>query len=276
MNYRILKEIIENENITKFSIVNLKDIGEFDGINEEVPCELSYLKNEKRKSIALFYPDARSVIVCLFQYWHKEKNYLDELKKINDPIEYLGKRVKNIDIIKNIIKPGFKISRYALVDEYHKKIRDYLMSIFEKIKRIDSSIEGKIFVDTSPVMEKIVGYISGLGFIGKNTLLINPDLGSYFFISGIILNKEIEGLPQVKRIENMCGSCRRCIESCPTEGLSDFYLSPERCISFWTTHNKVKEIPSHIYKNNEYIYGCDLCQEVCPYNLNIKKFKTIF
>lgn len=279
MKYEIILWILEKYNLTDWGLVNIDEIKELKDCNiehENLPYELYYLKKPQRKSITAYWKDAKSVIVCLYQYWNNEKDYDRIISEIKEPYNFLSKKYKNIEHLKNIKKERFKIARYALVDEYHKKIKENNTKILAEIKSMYPDVEGKIFVDTSPIYEKNLAYLCGLGFIGKNTLLISEKYGSYVFISGIITNRPIEGKTETKLSKTTCGSCDRCIKACPTKALNEYKLNPHKCISFWTTHTKNKTIPNEIINASDYIFGCDICQEVCPFNSKIKKGKTIF
>lgn len=276
MKYYELKEILKEEYITDFAVINKKDFPIFGEITKELPKELNYIKRPERKNPAIIYPLAKSILICVYQYWDNDKNYEEEFKKLTDIKEYIKKRTPNWENIEKKLKNGFKISRYVLVEEYHKKIKEDLRKIIAKLKEKRKDIDGKIFVDTSPIFEKKLAETAGLGFIGKNTLLISPIYGSYLFIGGIILNEEFENIPEIKeKNEKICDSCRICEESCPTKALYNGSLEPEKCISFWTTHTK-REIPESILSASNYMLGCDICQEFCPYNKTAKKGKSIF
>ncbi|MBC3804707.1 tRNA epoxyqueuosine(34) reductase QueG [Acetobacterium fimetarium] len=151
----------------------------------------------------------------------------------------------------------------SLMDELMAKINDDLM------QRGMKPISYKAFVDNSPLVDRGSAYRAGLGFFGKNNLLINRDLGSYFFIGQILLADEIEFSP-AEKIPERCGACRRCLDACPNGALGDGYtLDPSKCVSFLT---QKKDLSNEEEKRVEkYLYGCDLCQKVCPYNKNLKK-----
>ena len=126
------------------------------------------------------------------------------------------------------------------------------------------NIEGRVFVDSAPIHERAWAKLSGLGWIGKNSLLINKKMGSYFFIAEIICDLELE---YDSPVLDMCGKCTRCIDACPTEAITKSQvINAKKCISYLTIENK-KNIPKELQKNmNGYIFGCDICQDVCPWN----------
>lgn len=158
-----------------------------------------------------------------------------------------------------------KIARYAVGKDYHKVIKKKLRNIERKLLEYDSNIQTRSFVDSGPIAERDWAVRAGIGARGKNSLILNKKLGSYFFLSSILTNIEIE--PD-KHIRDMCGECTKCISACPTEAIEKPYVvNSNKCISFWTIESKSSEIPEHISKNlNNWIFGCDICQEVCPWN----------
>lgn len=198
---------------------------------------------EKRIDPALVLPEVKSIISLALLY--------------NTPFE----RIESPEVP--------KISRYAWGNgDYHKVIKKKLKNICKEIQEFFPDLKAKYFVDDSPVMEKRRAVKSGIGWQGKNTIVINPEYGSFFFIGDILLNIELE---EDKPIEDLCGSCKLCMKSCPTGALFEEYrLDANLCISYQTIENK-KEIPENINLNN-WIFGCDICQDVCPYNK--KKFFT--
>lgn len=169
---------------------------------------------------------------------------------------------------------NYKISRYAWGDDYHiilmeklKKIENYLISFFPKCKT-------KSYVDTGPILEKQWAVRSGLGWQGKNSLILNKDYGSYFFI-GIIITDLIFQNDEV--VEDKCGTCTKCINACPTNAIiGDKVIDSNKCISYWTIEAKHDlAIPLEIRNNmNGWAFGCDICQEICPWNKNKPKLTT--
>lgn len=275
MKYDELSEIISKYDITDWGVLNVDEVEDFIPQYPPLPSELSYLKKPERRNIKLWWEHTKSVIILVYQYWGPEKKYEERISRISNPYDFLSKKYKNIEFIKMMNIKKFKIARYALVEEYHKKIKEYNQKILNEIIKKHPQISGRIFVDTSPIYEKRLSYLAGLGFIGKNTLLISPVYGSYIFISGIAINDTVKEKPEKTLKKNMCGSCNKCIRVCPTKALDEKGLIPQKCISFWTTHTKTAP-PSDIINSSEYIFGCDICQEVCPFNINPQKGKTIF
>ncbi|MBE2257114.1 MAG: tRNA epoxyqueuosine(34) reductase QueG [Ignavibacteria bacterium] len=156
-----------------------------------------------------------------------------------------------------------KISRYAWGKrDYHKIIKSKLKQICKDIELLSPEFKTKFYVDDGPMMDKVWAVRSGIGWMGKNTNVINPELGSYFFLSEILINAELE---YDEPIEDMCKNCRLCLVECPTGALYDEYkLDANLCISYQTIENR-GEIPDDLNLNG-WVFGCDICQEVCPYN----------
>jgi epoxyqueuosine reductase len=163
----------------------------------------------------------------------------------------------------NTDKP--KIARYAYGKDYHKVLKKKLKTLYEYIQSdLYPDLNGRYFVDSAPVLERALAYNSGLGWVGKNSNLIHPKHGSYFFISEIFVNFE---LPYGKPLNDYCGGCTKCIDACPTKAIiAPKTIDANRCISYLTIENK-EEIDtqfSGLFQN--WVFGCDICQEVCPWN----------
>lgn len=209
-------------------------------LNQNYHGEMSYMANhfDKRVDPTLLVTGAKTVICLMY-------NYFSELAQTDDDAP--------------------KISMYALGKDYHKVIRKKLEKLYQYIRDVAGNVEGRCFVDSAPVLERDWAKRSGLGWIGKNTLLIHPKKGSYYFLAEIICDIELEyDIP----MKDYCGTCTRCIEACPTQAISEdgFVLDSRKCISYLTIELK-DEIPQE-FKNNMagYVYGCDICQQVCPWN----------
>lgn len=161
-----------------------------------------------------------------------------------------------------------KISRYAWGDDYHEVLKEKLYQLFAWLQAQVGEVHGRAFVDSGPVMDKAWARRSGLGWMGKHTNLINRHMGSFFFIGELIVDVPL--LPDGP-IPDYCGSCTRCIDACPTGALVQPYiLDARRCISYLTIEHRGHDIPPALQKNmGNWIFGCDICQNVCPWN----KFK---
>ena len=158
-----------------------------------------------------------------------------------------------------------KISRYAWGDDYHDIVKEKLQALFDWIVSEDAKVEGKVCVDTAPVMEKAFAHRSGLGWIGKHSNVITKEYGSWIFLGEILLNTELE---YDRPMADHCGSCTACIDNCPTGAIVEPYVvDSNKCISYATIELRSDVFPENISANlNGWIYGCDICQDVCPWN----------
>ncbi|KPK88916.1 hypothetical protein AMJ80_10490 [bacterium SM23_31] len=158
-----------------------------------------------------------------------------------------------------------QVSRYALGRDYHLVLGKMLESLLEYIHELLPDVKGKIAVDDAPVMDKIWAYKAGIGWIGKHSNLITRELGSYVFLGEILLTA---GLQYDEPIQDYCGSCTRCIDACPTGAiLDDKVLDSNKCISYRTIEYRGDFTEEWEGKNQDWIFGCDVCQEVCPWNI---------
>jgi epoxyqueuosine reductase len=199
---------------------------------------MSYLENhfDKRLDPTLLVPGAKSVISLVYNYYPKKD---------------LGGELK--------------IAKYAYGEDYHHVIKEKLADFMSRIEDEIGQVNGRVFVDSAPVMERAWAQRSGLGWIGKNSLLLNRSMGSFFFLAEIILDLELEYDGPVK---DYCGSCTACIDACPTEAIPEPYVvDGSKCISYFTIELKgamdQKQDPSSF---DNWIFGCDICQDVCPWN----------
>ena len=200
--------------------------------------KMDYMANhfDKRVDLAKLVEGAKSVVSLLFNYY--PETHLDE-------------------------KNNFKIAKYAYGKDYHFLLKDKLKELLAIIQQKDSRIEGRAFVDSAPILERQWAAKGGLGWVGKNTMLINKHSGSYFFIAELVLN--IDLVPD-NPISDYCGTCTRCIDVCPTQALTPYQMDASKCISYLTIELK-DEIPDEFQgKMKNWVFGCDICQEVCPWN----------
>ncbi len=202
-------------------------------------AEMSYLERnrEKRYNPQVLVEDAKTVITVLFNFYPSK-----EIERENN----------------------YRISKYAYGKDYHYIIKDKLKTLLGKIEEKTGERKARIFTDSAPVLDRAWARESGLGYIGKNTTLINKEGGSFFFIGHILLDLEIEW--QAKSVMTSCGTCTKCIRACPTNALEPFKLDARKCISYLTIENK-GDIPKEFKGQFEdYIFGCDICMDVCPWN----------
>ena len=162
-----------------------------------------------------------------------------------------------------------KISKYAYGVDYHYVIKDKLNQLLEYIKDEIGDVHGRTFVDSAPIMEKAWAKKSGLGWIGKNSNLITQKVGSYYFIAELIVDLDLE---VDHAVTDHCGSCTACIDACPTQAITEPYkVDGSKCISYFTIELK-ENIPSEMKGQlDHWMFGCDVCQEVCPWNRFSKK-----
>jgi epoxyqueuosine reductase len=158
-----------------------------------------------------------------------------------------------------------KLAKYAYGEDYHFVLKEKLHKLLGLIKEKTGDINGRCFVDSAPVLERDWAKRSGLGWIGKNTMLISPQKGSFFFLAELILDLE---LSYDEPIADFCGTCRRCIDACPTGSISEkgYIMDASKCISYLTIELR-DEIPKEFAgKMENWAFGCDICQDVCPWN----------
>lgn len=203
--------------------------------------KMSYMENhfEKRTDPALLVPGTKSVI-CLAYNYHTE----DTQKDPEAP----------------------KISSYAFGRDYHKVIKKKLKALVKTMEEQIGSFSHRFFVDSAPVLERELANRAGLGWIGKNTMLINSRIGSRFFLTELFVDFELDyGEP----VRDHCGTCTRCIEACPTDAILEegYIMDASRCISYLTIELKDEEIPEEFRDSmDNWMFGCDVCQDVCPWN----------
>jgi len=201
--------------------------------------EMEYMANnrDKRTDPRLMVENAHSVISLLYNY---------------SPEEEIP------------AKKNFRISKYAYGTDYHFVIKKKLHQLVTEIKKSAGDFSSRVFVDSAPVLEKTWAQKAGLGWIGKNTCLINREMGSYLFIAEIITSLQPD---YDQPFEELCGTCTRCLDACPTGALvAPFLLDANKCISYLTIEFKNDLTPDLKDKFQGWIFGCDICQDVCPWN----------
>lgn len=164
-----------------------------------------------------------------------------------------------------------RISRYAWGEDYHDVVRRKLRVVSRRMRDYAPNVRTRIVVDSAPVMERDYARLAGLGWFGKNTLLLNARLGSWFFLGAMLLDVELERDAPFET--DHCGTCRRCLDACPTGAFDGPYqLDPRRCISYLTIEHKTEIPPDQANQLGPWVYGCDECQEVCPWNHHSERF----
>lgn len=201
--------------------------------------EMKYMENhfDKRLDPRLLVEGSKSVISLSYNYFPEEK----------------------ISILEN-----YKISKYAYAEDYHEVIKEILREMVVELQEEIGEFGFRVFVDSAPVLERAWAKKSGIGWVGKNANLITKQSGSFYFLAEIICDLEL--IPDHATTDH-CGSCRKCIDACPTDAIvSEKIIDGSRCISYATIELK-DEIPAHFKdKMEDWMFGCDICQDVCPWN----------
>jgi epoxyqueuosine reductase len=199
---------------------------------------MSYLENhfDKRLDPTLLVPGAKSVISLVYNYYPKKE-----------------------------LDSELKIAKYAYGEDYHDVVKEKLHDFMQRIQDEIGEVSGRVFVDSAPVMERAWAHRSGIGWIGKNSLLLNRSMGSFFFLAEIIIDLELEYDGPMK---DYCGSCTACMDACPTEAIPEPYVvDGSKCISYFTI--ELKGAMADHQKSSDFdnwVFGCDICQDVCPWN----------
>ena len=209
-------------------------------LNKNMHGEMSYMANhfDKRLDPTLLVPDSKSVVSLLL-------NYFPEETQTNET---------------------YKISKYAFGEDYHFVIKDKLKQLLNFIQNEIGEVHGRAFTDSAPVLDKAWAAKSGLGWIGKHSNLITKSNGSFYFIAELIIDLELD---YDYAVTDHCGSCTACLDACPTQAITEPYVvDGSKCISYFTIELK-NEIPSDMKgKFDDWMFGCDICQDVCPWTKN--------
>jgi epoxyqueuosine reductase len=209
-------------------------------LNQNMHGKMNYMANhfDKRLDPRLLVPGAKSVVSLLF-------NYFPESQTVHNDDE-------------------LKISKYAWGEDYHRVVKDKLKLLSQFIRDTIGDVSGRAFVDSAPVMDKAWAAKSGLGWVGKNSNLINKQQGSFFFIAELILDLELEPDGPMK---DYCGTCTACVDACPTEAIVQPYVvDGSKCISYFTIELREAIPAEYANKLDNWVFGCDVCQDVCPWN----------
>jgi epoxyqueuosine reductase len=221
--------------------------------------EMKYLSDARRSDPQAAMPGVKSVIVCALTYHTKHPRTSQALADLGDTPEARGPR-------------GW-ISRYAWGNDYHDVLREKLQLLLQELRdHYPQPFDARIYADTGPINERVLAKHAGLGWLGKNTLLLNERIGSFFFLGVILTTLDLHsslGITDVPPADR-CGTCRKCIDACPTNALVEPYLMDARkCISYLTIELR-GSIPEHLREPmGQHIFGCDICQDVCPWNRQV-------
>ncbi len=224
------------------SLGPMKTAAEFDAwVEHGYAGEMEYLHRgaEKRRDSRLAFEAAKSAIVVALSYGGRE--------------------------------PSGPVARYARGDDYHEIMVAKLEQLHCWLEsELGYSIAGKAYVDTGPILERDLARRAGLGWFGKNTNLVNPQIGSFFFIGALLVDLEL--VPDVPFEADRCGTCTRCLDACPTDAfVAPHVLDATRCISYLTIEQK-GSIPENLREQvGDLVYGCDVCQDVCPWNVSFSR-----
>jgi epoxyqueuosine reductase len=207
-------------------------------LNKQMQGEMRYMENhfDKRLDPTLLVPGAKSVISVLLNYFPSQTQRPD----------------------------SYKISKYAYGTDYHFVIKDKLKSLMAFISREIGEVDGRAFVDSAPVLDKAWAARSGLGWIGKNSNLLTRQVGSFYFIGELIVDLDLE---YDRPVTDHCGSCTACIDACPTQAIVEpCVVDGSKCISYFTIELKDSIPTAFSGKLDDWMFGCDVCQDVCPWN----------
>lgn len=217
-------------------------------LNQHYHGEMAYMANhfDKRLDPTKLVDGAKTVVSLIYNYYPSER--LSE-----GPEDY-------------------KLAKYAYGQDYHFVIKDKLKSLLAVLQEEIGEFGGRAFVDSAPVMERQWAQKSGLGWLGKNSLLLNKQMGSFFFLAELIIDLEVS--PDPPMVKDYCGTCTKCIDACPTEAIvKPGVVNGSHCISYFTIELK-EQIPQEVKgKFDNWIFGCDICQDVCPWNRFSKAHK---
>lgn len=217
--------------------------------------------------------EARRLEEWLNQHKHGQMHYMaNHFDKRTDPRKLVEGAKSVVSLMYNYYTPAGqtdpeapKISKYAYGQDYHFVVKHKLKSLLAFLQEKVGEVSGRCFVDSAPVLERDWAKRSGVGWIGKNTMLIHPKAGSYFFLAELIIDLD---LVYDDPIKDYCGTCTRCIDACPTEAISPegYVMDGSKCISYFTI--ELKEAIPEKYRGafDNWMFGCDICQEVCPWN----------
>jgi len=223
-------------------------------LDDDKHASMSWMSRnvDRRADPNLILPDCKSMIVVAVNYQRQSKS-MDEIQSFSSK-ELHG-----------------KIASYAVNKDYHYAMKKQMKMLCREVNlAVNSETQLRWYVDTGPVMEKPWAQRAGLGFIGKNTCLINRQKGSWFFLGVILTDIELEANKPIT--QNWCGNCRACIDACPTDALDDIgTLDANKCISYLTIEHRDDVKAELKPKFEEWLFGCDICQEVCPYNIKFAK-----
>jgi epoxyqueuosine reductase len=245
---------------------------EQEGITEWGVVEASVLTQE-----------AEHLEVWLENGYHADMHWMPRHKEKRINPSLLLSDVQSIVVVVINYFPGWeagqgkeaKVARYALGKDYHKIIRKKLGRVLKSLQTETPGLQGRPFTDSAPALEKALAVRAGLGWQGKHSLLITKSHGSWVFIGLLFLNMAVEKIkPPTAIVSNHCGTCTACLIACPTDAIvAPTVIDSRKCIAYWTIENSHQQLPEFIEQNQQnWVFGCDICQEVCPWNI---KFSSL-
>ena len=210
-------------------------------LNQNYQGQMAYMANhfDKRLDPTKLVEGAKTVVSLGYNYFPKKELFQED--------------------------EAYKIAKYAYGQDYHHVIKEKLKVLLENLRQEIGEFGGRAFVDSAPVMERQWAQKSGLGWLGKNSLLLNKEMGSFFFLAELVIDLEVA--PDPPMLKDYCGTCTKCIDACPTEAIvQPGVVDGSKCISYLTIELK-ENIPAAFKgKMENWVFGCDICQDVCPWN----------
>ena len=207
-------------------------------LSKDFQGEMSYMERnqEMRLDPQLLEPGCKTVISLAYNYFPRQQQPSD----------------------------AFKIAKYALGEDYHYVVKDKCSELLHFIQSIHAQVVGRCFVDSAPIMERQWAQLAGIGWIGKNSLILRKGTGSFFFLAEILVNIDLES---DQPVTDHCGSCTACIDACPTQAIvQEGVIDSNRCISYLTIEKKTNLTEQENEWRKDWLFGCDICQDVCPWN----------
>ncbi len=260
------------------------------GLNHSLKNKLSLLKNTQALSQVEIGPIKKPFTIEFYEKWlannyHGDMSYLkSHLAFKKDPL-LLNAQLKSVISVAQPyyptvqpaqVKTPARVALYAHNEDYHFWLKQKLLTVIQQLKIDFPEAIFLPYVDSGPILERDMAYQNGLGWFGKNTCLIHPEHGSLFFIAEILTTLETENTNALEPLPDFCGTCRKCIEICPTEALiAPRTLKADRCISYLTIESKTTPPIELRKKIGDWFFGCDLCQTVCPWNEKVFRSKKL-
>lgn len=247
ISYKRLQQMASEEGFTAVGVSRAECVCDeeereyLEWLNEGRHGEMSYLSRniDKRMDPRLLVPGARSIVTLLVPY----KQRIEEATRRNG-----------------------RVASFAWLEDYHITLKKRLYSLLNRLQNEYGGIEGRPFVDSAPLYERYWAVRAGLGWIGKNTLLVTREWGSFVFIGSLVINADVEITS--RGVKNLCGTCQRCVEACPTGALiKPRYIDARLCISYLTIEKRGGLSREEVSMLDGWAFGCDTCQNVCPWNI---------